>query len=321
MPEGLALRSTHFTHSNEASLFLVRWISGWPLGLLHAVGGLLGWLVWLCSPTYRRRLRANAELAGVPPAARRRAIAEAGRMVAETPWLWLRADDAVLAPKITWRNPEALDAIVAQRRPLVVLTPHMGSFEVAGRACTLRFGHVQPITVLYRPARQRALREFQEESRKRPGMPTAPANLAGVRQMLRALKRKEAVGLLPDQVPPESQGVWAPFFGKPAYTMTLATRLMQQTGAQCVVLRCERLPRGAGFVIHVSGLARELPAATDADALVEAATIINETMEQVILSDPGQYMWGYNRYKPPRSADSADAAETVAAAPRAEGAE
>jgi KDO2-lipid IV(A) lauroyltransferase len=299
-------------------MFFVRWISGWPLGLLHAVGGLLGWLVWLCSPTYRRRLRENAELAGIAPAARRRAIAEAGRMIAETPWLWLRADDAALASMVTWRNAEALESAIAQRRPLVILTPHMGSFEVAARAYTLRFGHLQPLTVLYRPARQRVLREFQEESRKRPTMSTAPASLAGVRQMLRALKRKEAVGLLPDQVPPESQGVWAPFFGKPAYTMTLATRLVQQTGAQCLVLRCERLPRGAGFVIHVTGLARELPAATDAGALVEAATIINETMERVILGDPGQYLWGYNRYKPPRAAGSAGPPES---APVAEGTE
>ncbi len=287
-------------------MFFVRWISGWPLGLLHAVGGLLGWLVWLASPTYRRRLRENAELARVPASAWRRSIAEAGRMVAETPWLWLRADNETLARKVSWRNPQVLDAAIAERRPLVILTPHMGSFEVAARAYTVRYGHVQPVTVLYRPARQRVLREFQEESRKRPTMPTAPANLAGVRQMLRALKRRESVGLLPDQVPPESQGVWAPFFGKPAYTMTLATRLMQQAGAQCVVLRCERLPRGAGFVIHSTELARPLPAATDEGALVEAATIINETMEQVILSDPGQYLWGYHRYKPPRAAENVE---------------
>jgi KDO2-lipid IV(A) lauroyltransferase len=296
-------------------MFLIRWISGWPLRLLHALGGLLGWLVWLSSPTYRRRLRTNAEMAGVPAPAWRRSIAEAGRLVAETPWLWLRADDATLSAKVAWRNPEALEAAIAERRPLVILTPHMGSFEVAARAYTVRFGDVQPVTVLYRPARQRVLREFQEESRKRPTMPTAPANLAGVRQMLRALKRRESVGLLPDQVPPDSQGVWAPFFGHPAYTMTLATRLVQQTGAHCLVLRCERLARGAGYVIHATELVRPLPQATDADALVEAATIINETMEQVILSDPGQYLWGYNRYKRPR------AAEAIGTAPRAEGAE
>ena len=294
-------------------MFLVRWISGWPLGLLHAIGGLLGWLVWLLSPTYRRRLRTNANLAGVSAAARRRSIAESGRMVAETPWLWLRATNDDLLRLVTWRNPEALEAAIAERRPLVILTPHMGSFEVMARAYTARFGHVQPVTVLYRPARQRALREFQEQARKRPTMPTAPANLAGVRQMLRALKRRESVGLLPDQVPPDGQGVWAPFFGQPAYTMTLGTRLTQQTGAHCTVLRCERLPRGAGWVIHSSELVRPLPAGTDAASQLEAATIINESMEQVILNDPGQYLWGYNRYKAPRAAEAVE--------PRAEGTE
>ena len=287
-------------------MFLVRWIAGWPLALLHAIGGLLGWLVWLLSPTYRHRLRTNAELAGVPAAAWRRSIAEAGRMVAETPWLWLRADNDDLLRRVTWRNPEALEAAIAERRPLVILTPHMGSFEVMARAYTARYGHLQPVTVLYRPARQRALREFQEQARKRPTMPTAPANLAGVRQMLRALKRRESVGLLPDQVPPEGQGVWAPFFGQPAYTMTLAARLAQQAGAHCLVLRCVRLPRGAGYVIHASELVRPLPAGNDAAAQLEAATIVNETMEREILDDPGQYLWGYNRYKPPRAAEAAD---------------
>lgn len=285
-------------------MFLVRWISGWPLGLLHAVGGLLGWLVWLLSPTYRRRLRTNADLAGVPASARHRSIAESGRMVAETPWLWLRATNDDLLRKVAWRNPEALEAAIAERRPLVILTPHMGSFEVMARAYTARYGHLQPVTVLYRPARQRALREFQEQARKRPTMPTAPANLAGVRQMLRALKRRESVGLLPDQVPPDGQGIWAPFFGQPAYTMTLAARLTQQAGAHCTVLRCERLPRGAGYVIHSSELVRPLPTGTDAASQLEAATIINESMEQVILSDPGQYLWGYNRYKSPRAAEA-----------------
>jgi KDO2-lipid IV(A) lauroyltransferase len=296
-------------------MFIVRWISRWPLGLLHAVGGLLGWLVWLCSPTYRRRLRINAELAGVPASARRRSIAEAGRMVAETPWLWLRATDADLLRQVQWRGADALDGLVAERRPLVILTPHMGSFEVAARAYTARWGDLQPVTVLYRPARQRALREFQQRARQRPTMPTAPASLAGVRQMLRSLKRRESVGLLPDQVPPEGQGVWAPFFGQPAYTMTLAARLALQAGAHCVVLRCERLPRGAGYVVHASELVRPLPTGTDAATQVESATIINETMEREILRDPGQYLWGYNRYKSPRAADNPDPA------PRAEGTE
>jgi KDO2-lipid IV(A) lauroyltransferase len=214
---------------------------------------------------------------------------------------------------VQWRGDQALEGYIAERRPLVILTPHMGSFEVAARAYTARWGAIQPVTVLYRPARQRALREFQEQARQRPTMPTAPANLAGVRQMLRALKRRETVGLLPDQVPPDGQGVWAPFFGQPAYTMTLAARLAQQAGAHCLVLRCVRLPRGAGYVIHASELVRPLPAGNDAAAQLEAATIVNETMEREILDDPGQYLWGYNRYKQPRAAEATE--------PRTEGKE
>jgi KDO2-lipid IV(A) lauroyltransferase len=293
-------------------MFLLRWISSWPLGLLHALGGALGWLVWLCSPTYRRRVRLNADLAGVDVHAQRRSIAEAGRMVSETPWLWLHAGDAELGPLVQWRGEAELDAAVAARRPIVLLTPHAGSFEVAARAYAMRHGHSQPITVLYRPARQRALRELQEIARQRPTMATAPASLGGVRTMLRALKRRETVGLLPDQVPPAGQGVWAPFFGQPAYTMTLAARLVQQSGAECFVLRCERLSGGRGYLVEASRLTRPLPAGTDEAALVEAATIVNETMERTIRDNPGQYLWGYNRYKSPRAAD---------AEPRAEGSE
>jgi KDO2-lipid IV(A) lauroyltransferase len=283
---------------------VLRWFSRFPLGILHALGSALGWIVWAASPTYRRRLRANARLAGVDDRAQRQAIAEGGRMVAETPWLWLRPDDGELKRRCEWIAPERLDATVAAGRPLVMLTPHMGSFEVAARAFVDRYGAAKPLTVLYRPARRRSLRDFQEAARARPGLATAPANLAGVRQMLRALRRGECVGLLPDQVPPDGQGVWAPFFRLPAYTMTLAARLVQQTGADCLVLRCERLPRGRGFRLHTHELARPLPAGADVDAQMEAATIINETMEQVILQDPGQYLWGYHRYKQPRPADT-----------------
>jgi KDO2-lipid IV(A) lauroyltransferase len=57
-------------------------------------------------------------------------------------------------------------------------------------------------------------------ARQRPGLQTAPTNLSGVKQLIKALKKGEAVGLLPDQVPPRGMGVMAPFFGREAYTMT-----------------------------------------------------------------------------------------------------
>jgi len=109
------------------------------------------------------------------------------------------------------------------------------------------------------------------------------------------------VGLLPDQVPPEGMGVWVPFFGQKAYTMTLAARLVQQTGAAVAVLWTERLPRGGGYVVHAMPLPVPLPEGGGEEA---SALAINQSMEAVIRLKPTQYLWGYHRYKSPRQAPS-----------------
>ncbi len=277
--------------------FLLRWLSRRSLRHLHALGGALGWLAWALSPSYRRRLRANAALAGVSGADRRAAVADAGRLVMELPRLWLRPPERPIADPVQWDGADWLAQVLAQGRGLVLLTPHMGSFEVSAQAYAERFGAQQPITVLYRPARQAWLRALEETARARPRLATAPATLAGVRLMMRALRRGETVGLLPDQVPPEGMGVWVPFFGRPAYTMTLAARLAQQTGAALAVLWTERLPRGAGYVVHAMPLPEPVPAGADEAA---AALAVNRSMEAVIRMKPAQYLWGYHRYKTPR---------------------
>lgn len=283
------------------TLFL-RWLSRWPLAWLHALGAPLGWATWLLSPSYRRRVAANADLAGLTSAERRRSIAEAGRLVAEVPWLWFMPADRRVSDQVQWHGESLIEDALRAGRGLLLLTPHLGSFEVAARAAAERFD--KPITVLYRPARKAALRRLEETARARPNMATAPASLAGVRQMLRALKRGEVVGLLPDQVPPEGQGVWAPFFGKPAYTMTLAARLAQQTGAAVGLAWCERLPQGRGYSIQVAPLVQPLPSDPADD--VGAATVINASMERAIRALPTQYLWGYNRYKSPRKPKPGD---------------
>lgn len=283
-------------------LGLIPWLSRRSLPSLHRLGGVLGWLAWLLSPSFRRIVAHNAAQAGVDGTARRRSIAEAGRLIAELPKLWLRPAAEPIPHPLQWVGAELIEQRLGQPGGLLLLTPHMGSFEMAGQAIAERFGARQPMTVLYRPARQPWLRQLEETARARPGMATAPANLAGVRQMIRALRKGETVGLLPDQVPPDGQGVWAPFFGQLAYTMTLAARLAQQTGAQVLMLWCERLPDGAGYVVRVSELAEPLPQRGEDEAALQlaAATAINRSMEVLIRQNPGQYLWAYHRYKQPR---------------------
>lgn len=270
-----------------------RFLSHWPLWALHALGQAAGWLAWLLSPVYRRRFMANARQAGLGFAQVAPAIGHAGAMSAELPRLWLGAPVPV-----EWVNDSAVEQAYASGRGVLFLTPHLGCFEITAQALAQRFGASHgDLTVLYRPARHAALARLMEKARNRPGLEAVPTTLAGVRQMIKALRAGRAVGLLPDQVPPDGMGQWAPFFGKPAYTMTLAARLALQTGARIVLIWGERLPWGRGYRLHASGLGHAL-----SDDLDVAVVQINQAMERLVRERPGQYLWGYARYKAPRHA-------------------
>ncbi|EHL22723.1 lipid A biosynthesis acyltransferase [Acidovorax sp. NO-1] len=266
------------------------------------MGAAMGWVAFVASPTYRRRFLANSARAGYGFGDVRAAVAHAGRMVAELPRLWLGA-----AMPCALTGEACVEQAYAAGRGIVFLTPHLGCFELSAQATARRWGAERgPITVLYRPARQAWLAKVMETARNRPGMLAVPTTLAGVRQMIKALRRGEAVGLLPDQVPPEGQGQWAPFFGRDAYTMTLAARLAQQTGAAVVLARCERLPWGRGYVTYYEPLAAPLSA-----DMGQAVLQINQGMEHLIRQCPDQYLWGYGRYKQPRG-EAAPAAGAAA---------
>jgi KDO2-lipid IV(A) lauroyltransferase len=195
-----------------------------------------------------------------------------------------------------WDGESHVEKALQLGRGIVFLTPHLGCFEVTAQAYAARFGQgPHPMTVLFRAPRKAWLARLVIASRARPGLRTAPATLAGVKQLIKALKAGECVGLLPDQVPPDTLGVWAPFFGKPAYTMTLSVRLALQTGAAVLLAWGERLPFGRGYVIHVRPLGEALH-----PALEPAVQQVNRAMESLIRTCPSQYLWGYARYKTPR---------------------
>jgi KDO2-lipid IV(A) lauroyltransferase len=134
-----------------------------------------------------------------------------------------------------------------------------------------------------------------EGARERPGLHFVPTNLGGVRLMIKALRQGHAVGLLPDQVPPQGMGLWTPFFGRDAYTMTLGARLAQQTGATVLLAWSERLSWGRGYALHFREMTSPL-----SEHLDTAVAQINQEMERLIRECPQQYLWGYARYKQPR---------------------
>ena len=284
-------------------IFVFRLLARASLATLHRLGALLGWLTWFASPTYRRHLRENMTLALGADSARRvrnAAIANAGRTSLELPRLWLHPLEETVRLVREVRGWDYVEAAQAAGKGILFLTPHLGCFEVTAQY----YSHRAPISVLYRPPKQAWLQTMIEEGRARPQLYLAPADLSGVRTLIKALRRGEAVGMLPDQAPRRGEGRWIDFFGRPAYTMTLAGKL-SESGAAVVLAWGERLPDGDGFRLHF------MPPEHPVEGSVEErAACISREMERLILKCPEQYLWGYNRYKQRRGTEPAPDSES-----------
>ena len=274
---------------------LLRLTSLLPLPLTHAIGVWVGGLLWWIPNDLRRIASRNLVLTfpEMPVADRerllRRNLWETGKLMLELGPLWLWRGERVLAlVRGAVADEEALTDTVRRRRGAILLTPHLGAWEMAG----LYYSSRHPLTILYRPSRL-GLDELSVRGRGRLGGKVVATDARGVRSLLTALRDGEILGILPDQDPGDEGGVFAPFFGISASTMTLVSRLTRNTGAPVFLTWAERLPRGRGFALHL----RALPEVTAAGSLEESAAALNRGVEAAIRSLPAQYLWAYKRFK------------------------
>lgn len=268
---------------------LLRMLSKVPLRWMHSWGAVLGWIIYSCSSRYARRIKNNLSVSGLcrDPDSRRAllhaVIAQNGKTLAELPAVWFRDDEAATRLVIECEGWDAIETVRRQGQSIIFLSPHMGCFEIAARYVASQF----PLTVMYRPPRERWLDVLMESGRSNRQLHLAPTNLKGVRMLYRALQRRESIGLLPDHAPGIGEGVWASFFGKPAFTMTLPRKLQRGSDAALIMTFGERLPGGKGFRLHFEPLP-----ARDFDE-----TKLNQAIEDLVRRYPDQYHWNYNRYK------------------------
>jgi KDO2-lipid IV(A) lauroyltransferase len=223
-------------------------------------------------------------------------------MVAELPWLWARAPGQSVLPKVQWTGLSHFESAMQAGRGVILLSPHLGCWEMGGQALAEKLGPQHgDLLALYRPPRKVWLQEVVGLSRQRTYFQTASASLRGVRALVKHLRAGGFTAILPDQVPPDGQGVWATFFGRPVYTMNLLPKLAQQTGAVVLLAWCER-HAGGQFTFHV--LPPCLQALNQPQTSPEqAALLMNLAIERMVLSRPDQYLWGYARDKQPRAGD------------------
>lgn len=220
----------------------------------------------------------------------RRTAAELGKGILEGLPLWFgRAPEMMRAVRLdaSW---DAVQPLLALGNGVIFLTPHLGGFEVAGQF----LAHHMKVTIMYRLPRLEWLDPVLRYGRAQGQAQLTTADTRGVRALLKALRRGEAIGLLPDQVPALGHGVSAEFFGQPAYTTTLIGKLQRASKAPVVVLCMRRLPAAAGYELTF----HPLPATLSSNDATAAQTL-NAFLEQIILRCPEQYLWSYNRYKNP----------------------
>lgn len=274
---------------------LFRLLGRCSLPTLHRFGAWAGLATYACSPRMRQRMRENMALAlgRAPSRAELHANArETGRMMLELPFIWQRPFKDVQAHILELIGWEKVQQMLDEGGAMIALTPHMGCFEIT----SLHAGTFMPMTILYRPPKQAVIEPILREGRSRGKLSLATADLAGVRSIIKGLRQGVSTGLLPDQAPGKGEGQWLPFFGRPAYTMTLAARLSEVKNTRVLLFWGERVA-GRGWRVHCFA-----PEAPIEGTLEERAAAINREIERLILRCPAQYLWSYNRYKVPAGA-------------------
>ena len=269
-------------------------IAALPLTVAQLFGASLGILAYVGSKQYRTLFRPQYEAvvrSRKLPFKLWAAVRASGMLFSDSLWIWRNPQKALSLVEV--QNWDLVEAAIGEGHGLVMLTPHLGGFEIIPRVLAQHF----PATILYRPSRQAWLNEVVEEGRAYPNMHFVPTNLHGVRQMSRALTRGEAIGILPDQVPSGGEGVWVPFFGRPAYTTPLPARLANRNATPVIMFTAKRKDLGKGWLMQATRLA---PLSEDATL---GAAELSIAIENAVLVAPEQFIWSYNRYKHPSGAE------------------
>lgn len=280
-------------------ILLLRFLALLPLGAARRLGRLLGSAAWRLDGRMARVTRRNLELCFPDWSGERReelgrrSLRETFAAIAEGGAVWLWPAPKILGRIQEIRGFELLKEAHAQGRGVIVVGPHIGNWELIGlylNTCGLG----QTIQLYQAPPQQRFARLIFE-ARSRTAATMVPTDAKGVTLLLKALRNGQIVGILPDQVPPESGGEFAPFFGRPALTMTLLSRLVAKTGARAVMGYAKRVSthKGEGFEIIFRAVDERLYSPD----LAESLAGLNTSVEALALEAPEQYQWEYKRFK------------------------
>ena len=273
-------------------LQLCAWL---PLAVVQAIGSLFGIAMNLFPTRMRDTTRKNLQQCFPDLSDREvrqltaRSLRETARTALEMGKCWLLPLEKVLSMIRDVEGLEVLQQAQEQGNGVILLAPHLGNWEVFGYYFTEQL----PATFMYQPPKNPFFDKMIKAARSRGNARLAPTNRQGVAALLKTLKSGEMVGLLPDQEPGEDGGEFADFFGTPALTMTLVSRLVEKTDARVICGFARRLPGGKGFKLIIKAAD---PLIYEAD-LGRSVTGLNRSVENCVREAVDQYQWEYKRFK------------------------
>ena len=276
----------------RAQTLLLHLIGALPLGLARLLGKIAA-LVLLIVPNDIRRiskinLKISGHLSNKPSRTLLKETVESTLITAlEMPLVWQHSNDWLNKKILHIENAQILQDALLSKRGVIAICPHIGNWEVFGR----KLPQYGATTNLYQPPKYTAMEKLVRDGREKSGASLVPTNQRGIGALLKALKRGEIVGILPDQVPKNDSGLFVDFFGAPAFTMTLVHSLIKKT--QCKVVLGYALRHRNGFKI----IFKAPPAAIYSDDKFESVRALSQLVEMSTEEAVAQYQWAYKRYK------------------------
>ncbi|MEM9304992.1 MAG: lysophospholipid acyltransferase family protein [Pseudomonadota bacterium] len=282
------------TRNGRIARRVLTWLSRLPLPLNHALGSLVGTLIYFTPMAPRRN--ADVNLRQCFPElgwwARQkllfRSLQETVKSITELGFIWGRPPAQSLGKVQAVVGEEMLAAAIASDRPILFGASHLGAWELLS-------GYMSDClttAILYRPRSDRCADALITDCRERYGARMVAAGAQGVRVLLRHMKAGDAIGILPDHKPRPGNGAFAPFFGHPAYTMRLFAKLATKHDPIILFGFMERLPLGRGFRLHIT----EPEPGVGSDDELTSLTAMNATIERLVRQKPEQYQWTYQRF-------------------------
>lgn len=219
----------------------------------------------------------------------KKSLIETGKLFSEFGVVWEWPTEKTLGLIKSVEGKEHLDAIFEKGKGAIVLAPHHGNWEMVG----LYLSTLRPMAALYKPPKIKALEDYMSSVRGRHGSELVPTNKRGVIRLFSILSQQGMVGILPDQVPGGTGGMFAPFMGVEANTVKLVSRLIDRTQCEVVSLCAIRRPKGEGFDMVFKPADPEIYS----EDLLTSVAALNRSIEACIESHPEQYQWEYKRFK------------------------